>query len=240
MNDFEARSRATTRPEQTAVERLAARPDRLALWAVALAVIVTVAAAVSAQASSGGVGAGGGGTGTGGSAGCAKEPFGNRALKLGDCGSDVKTLNWLLKAKEFDVSLDQEFGDPTDSSVRDFQEQKGLRSDGVVEDQTRQALRHTLGKSTATWYGPGFFGNRTACGTTLKRSTPGVAHRKLPCGTKVVVGYQGNWVRTRVIDRGPFANGADWDLTQKTARKLGFETTDRIRTAVIRKKKHGH
>ena len=83
----------------------------------------------------------------------------------------------------------------------------------------------------ATWYGPGFFGNETACGQTLTRATVGVAHRTLPCGTRIVVRYEGTALRTRVIDRGPFANGAKWDLTQAAAKRLGFEYTDDIEVA---------
>ena len=92
-------------------------------------------------------------------------------------------------------------------------------------------------KDRASWYGPGFFGNKTACGQTLKTDTIGVAHRSLPCGTKVVLGYKGKWVRARVIDRGPFVKRGytrDWDLTARTARKLRFEGVDRLRAGVIR------
>ena len=32
----------------------------------------------------------------------------------------------------------------------------------------------------ATWYGPGFFGQRMACGHTLHRNTLGVANKTLP------------------------------------------------------------
>ena len=35
----------------------------------------------------------------------------------------------------------------------------------------------------ASWYGPGLYGNRTACGQTIRPSTLGVAHKRLPCGT---------------------------------------------------------
>jgi rare lipoprotein A len=83
----------------------------------------------------------------------------------------------------------------------------------------------------ATWYGPGFFGNETACGEKLRRTTLGVAHRSLPCGARVVISYNGSYLRTTVIDRGPYAHGAKWDLTQAAARELGFEVTDRIRVA---------
>ena len=91
--------------------------------------------------------------------------------------------------------------------------------------------RFDWNRQRATWYGPGFFGNRTACGQTLTRRTQGVAHKRLPCGARVVMRYRGRYVRTRVIDRGPYAHGAKWDLTQATARALRFETTDDVSVA---------
>jgi rare lipoprotein A len=74
----------------------------------------------------------------------------------------------------------------------------------------------------ATWYGPGFWGKQTACGTTLTPTTLGVAHRKLPCGTQVTFSYAGRSVTATVIDRGPFRRGYAWDLTKKTAKRVGF------------------
>src|SRR5205085_12238661 len=56
----------------------------------------------------------------------------------------------------------------------------------------------------ATWYGPGFFGAHTACGQTLTRSLIGVAHRTLPCGTRVRLYYKGHTIVAPVVDRGPF------------------------------------
>jgi rare lipoprotein A (peptidoglycan hydrolase) len=74
----------------------------------------------------------------------------------------------------------------------------------------------------ATWYGPGFWGHSTACGTVLTPATLGVAHRKLPCGTQVTFSYNGASVTATVIDRGPFHRGYAWDLTKKVAKRLGF------------------
>jgi rare lipoprotein A len=74
----------------------------------------------------------------------------------------------------------------------------------------------------ATWYGPGFWGKSTACGTMLTPTTIGVAHRKLPCGTQVTFSYAGRSVTATVIDRGPFRKGYAWDLTKKTAKRVGF------------------
>ncbi len=82
--------------------------------------------------------------------------------------------------------------------------------------------------ATATWYGPSFYGRRTACGQRMSRTLLGVAHRRLPCGTQVAVLYKGTRITVPVVDRGPFAHGAQWDLTAATAQALGFEHTDRV------------
>ena len=68
-----------------------------------------------------------------------------------------------------------------------------------------------------SWYGPGFYGNGGACGMIpggLQPETVGVAHRTLPCGTKVTFRYNGRTVTTRVIDRGPYVAGRTWDMTR--------------------------
>ena len=56
----------------------------------------------------------------------------------------------------------------------------------------------------ATWYGPGFYGRRTACGVKMSRTLLGVAHKTLPCGTQVAVLYKGRRITVPVVDRGPF------------------------------------
>ncbi|MDQ3982231.1 MAG: septal ring lytic transglycosylase RlpA family protein [Actinomycetota bacterium] len=97
---------------------------------------------------------------------------------------------------------------------------------GNQRPDSLRIYRHDL----ATWYGPGFYGNRTACGKTLGYSTLGVAHRTLPCGTKVAIMYRGRTVTVSVIDRGPYAR-SNWDLTRETAERLGFSGTDSIGVA---------
>jgi hypothetical protein len=82
--------------------------------------------------------------------------------------------------------------------------------------------------SLATLYGPGFWNQRTACGEILKRSTIGLASRTLRCGEKVAVYYRGRTLIVPVIDRGPYANGADWDLTMATGSALGIDGTATI------------
>ena len=86
----------------------------------------------------------------------------------------------------------------------------------------------------ASWYGPGIYGNRTACGQTLRPATLGVAHKTLPCGTAVKFVFRGHVLVTRVIDRGPYIKGRAWDLTEAASEALDFEDVGvgRLRYAV--------
>lgn len=84
----------------------------------------------------------------------------------------------------------------------------------------------------ASWYGPGLYGSKTACGQTLRATTIGVAHRNLPCGTMVKFVYQGHAVVAPVIDRGPYVKGRAWDLTAAASEALEFEGVGMLRYAV--------
>jgi rare lipoprotein A (peptidoglycan hydrolase) len=84
----------------------------------------------------------------------------------------------------------------------------------------------------ATWYGPGFYGHKTACGQVLRPTTIGVAHRNLPCGTTVKFAYHGHYLITKVIDRGPYTRGNAWDLTNGARTMLGFDGSDRVHYAI--------
>jgi rare lipoprotein A (peptidoglycan hydrolase) len=84
----------------------------------------------------------------------------------------------------------------------------------------------------ASWYGPGLWGRKTACGQTLRPNTLGVAHRNLPCGTAVKFVYQGHALITQVIDRGPYVKGRAWDLTAAASEALAFDGVGRLRYAV--------
>lgn len=82
----------------------------------------------------------------------------------------------------------------------------------------------TSGVVIASWYGPGFYGNRTACGQVYTPQIIGVAHRTLPCGTLVVIEFRGRTMTVPVIDRGPYVAGRTLDLSNAT--KIAMACTD--------------
>jgi hypothetical protein len=80
-----------------------------------------------------------------------------------------------------------------------------------------------LRSALASWYGPGFYGHPVACGgAPLGVDQVGVAHRTLPCGTRLTLRYRGRTAHATVIDRGPFVGRRQFDLTRALKDLLGF------------------
>jgi rare lipoprotein A len=84
--------------------------------------------------------------------------------------------------------------------------------------------------ASASWYGPGLYGYRLGCGGRLTPGRLGVAHKTLPCGAEVTLRKGSRTVRVRVIDRGPYAGGREFDLTEATANRLRFRGTGTVLT----------
>ncbi|PPS45420.1 hypothetical protein B1A85_03980 [Chroococcidiopsis sp. TS-821] len=91
-----------------------------------------------------------------------------------------------------------------------------------AQKQTKQAS--TVLTGIASWYGPGFHGNRSASGERFNQNAMTAAHRSLPFGTKVRVTNKrnGRSVVVRINDRGPFTGGRIIDLSAGAARVLGL------------------
>ena len=104
----------------------------------------------------------------------------------------------------------------------------------VATPGVKPAAIHTRGRVTvyrqtfASWYGPGFIGGHTACGGTLSGGVLGVANKTLPCGTRVTFHYGSRTVTARVVDRGPYVAGREWDLTPAGKARLHFPSTGTV------------
>ena len=90
----------------------------------------------------------------------------------------------------------------------------------------------------ASWYGPGFYGNRTANGEVFRPGTMTAAHRTLPFGTRVRVTnlWNGRKAVVRINDRGPFAGDRVIDLAHGAANELGLTSSGiaQVRLEVLR------
>lgn len=97
-------------------------------------------------------------------------------------------------------------------------------------------------ETIAPWFGGTDYGQPLACGGHLTRWTRGVAHRRLPCGTRLELRWHGHRVVTRVVDRGPYPRRVGLsnrlmhlDLTARTMHDLTgrFSTTHHLRWRVV-------
>jgi rare lipoprotein A len=77
---------------------------------------------------------------------------------------------------------------------------------------------------TASWYGPGFHGNRTSSGEIYDQYELTAAHQTLPLGTRVAVTnlQNGRSVEVRINDRGPFVKSRAIDLSYAAAQTIGM------------------
>ncbi len=71
-------------------------------------------------------------------------------IKYGEVDGCVSTLQSLLNAKGWALTVDGDFGDKTLAAVRAFQTSKGLTSDGIVGPNTKTALYAGVSTTAAT------------------------------------------------------------------------------------------
>ena len=108
----------------------------------------------------------------------------------------------------------------------------------VAPPKPAKTLVVSTSTGEASWYGPGFFGNRTANGEVFRPGTLTAAHRTLPFGTKVRVTnlWNGRSTVVRINDRGPFIGHRVIDLAHGAANKLGLVASGiaQVRLEVLR------
>jgi rare lipoprotein A len=92
-----------------------------------------------------------------------------------------------------------------------------------IATPSAQPTVRSVSNGQASWYGPGFYGNRTANGEVFRPGTLTAAHRTLPFGTKVRVTnlWNGRTAVVRINDRGPFHGNRVIDLAHGAANQLG-------------------
>ena len=98
-----------------------------------------------------------------------------------------------------------------------------VKNSGSGQDPDPAMEKPVVGR--ATWYGPGFYGNKTASGEILQKNTLTAAHGQLPMGTKVKVTREDTNESVIVVinDRKPFKEGTVIDLAHGAADQLDID-----------------
>jgi rare lipoprotein A (peptidoglycan hydrolase) len=141
----------------------------------------------------------------------------NTILTLIACGTMGATLITPLESQAISVSSYQGHIGGSDTWMDNYQK----------KFPTYKAPIASVYNGEASWYGPGFYGNRTASGSVYRPGTMTAAHRYLPFGTRVLVTNKNNG-RSAVVtinDRGPYVGGRIIDLGEGAASALGVTST---------------
>ncbi len=103
--------------------------------------------------------------------------------------------------------------------------------DAVVFGQTSGSNSEYMEEGTASWYGPGFHGRKTANGERFNTNDMTCAHKSLPFNTllKVTNLENGRYTIVRVNDRGPFVHGRIVDLSNAAKTEIGMGGLAKVR-----------
>jgi rare lipoprotein A len=103
--------------------------------------------------------------------------------------------------------------------------------DAVVFGQTSGSNSEYMEEGTASWYGPGFHGRKTANGERFNTNDLTCAHKSLPFNTllKVTNLENGRYTIVRVNDRGPYAQGRIIDLSNAAKTEIGMGGLAKVR-----------
>lgn len=99
-----------------------------------------------------------------------------------------------------------------------------------LKHHKRRVVGHV---ATASWYGPGLYGNHLGCGGTLTAATYGVAHKTIACHKILRICYNRSCTQAPVVDRGPYVAGRELDLTYPVRKAIGMPPLGQVTYTVV-------
>lgn len=143
-----------------------------------------------------------------------------------------RLLGWMITSGAVVIVLSACSGTPSGDSAREaaqassgsgrYKVGKPYQIKGVWYYPQIDYNYHEVG--VASWYGPGFHGEKTANGETYDMNALTAAHRTLPLPSVVRVTNleNGRSLKLTVNDRGPYVGGRIIDVSRRASQLLGF------------------
>lgn len=134
-----------------------------------------------------------------------------------------------ILAKLYEKPNPEDFLSPVNKRVVETKSRKKTKVTDILDDgnsvksvKAYNKRIHQVG--TASWYGPRFYGRKTASGEIFTKHQLTAAHRTLPFGTKLLVTNTktGESVVVKVNDRGPFHGNRIIDLSHAAAERISL------------------
>jgi rare lipoprotein A len=110
-----------------------------------------------------------------------------------------------------------------------------------AEAPTNAAIKAKYSKpwyGQSSWYGSYWNGKKTACGIKYDAERLYAAHPVLPCGTwlRITNTRTGHSEFAKVVDRGPYEEGREIDVSERVARRIDLKKwgVERVKLEVVR------
>lgn len=134
--------------------------------------------------------------------------------------STIILLSSSIYASDKKIDSIEELTKTVDVTVPTEQKTKTQAKD--IVDKSKKSLQTKYG--SASFYGPGFHGRKTASGEVFNQNALTAAHRTLPFGTKlrVTCTATGRSTIVKVNDRGPYHGNRILDLSVGAAKAIGM------------------
>lgn len=134
--------------------------------------------------------------------------------------STIILLSSSIYASDKKIDSIKELTETVDVTVPTEQKTKTQAKD--IVNKSKKSLQTKYG--SASFYGPGFHGRKTASGEVFNQNALTAAHRTLPFGTKlrVTCTATGRSTIVKVNDRGPYHGNRILDLSVGAAKAIGM------------------
>lgn len=174
-----------------------------------------------------------------------KESLTALTARMDDLESDLTSAttaaeHWRERAEDASATA-AAIRDDNESLKREVARLQQMKREVPATSSVKQAgatTSSTAGWKTAraSWYGPGFYGRKTASGAVLTTGMMNVAVPRgaFAFGTKIEFRYKGRTCVAVVNDTGAFAKyGRQFDLGPGTAKALGFSGVGTVEWRVV-------
>lgn len=168
--------------------------------------------------------------------------------RLDDLESDLTSAttaaeHWRERAEDASATA-AAIRDDNESLKAEVARLQQMKRTAPATDSVKQASATTTGTAgwqtaKVSWYGPGFYGRKTASGAVLTTGMMNVAvpqgsTGRFPFGTRIEFAYNGRTCVAVVNDTGAFAKyGRQFDLGPGTAQALGFSGVGTVQWRVV-------
>ena len=134
--------------------------------------------------------------------------------------STIILLSSSIYASDKKIDSIEELTKTVDVTVPTEQKTKTQAKD--IVNKSKKSLQTKYG--SASFYGPGFHGRKTASGEVFNQNALTAAHRTLPFGTKlrVTCTATGRSTIVKINDRGPYHGNRILDLSVGAAKAIGM------------------